>query len=42
MLNRREFTRNFLAGGATLLTPNSIWPAGNAVVRRGQVFINAI
>ncbi len=42
MMNRREFTRNFHAGGAALLTPNSNWPVANAVVRRGQVFINAI
>ncbi len=42
MLNRREFSRYFFASGAALLTPNSVWRAGNAVVRRGQVFINAI
>jgi dihydroorotase len=30
MLNRREFSRYFLAGGAALLAPGSVWPAVNA------------
>ena len=29
MLNRREFSRYFLAGGAALLAPNGVWPTGN-------------
>src|ERR1700730_9828966 len=28
MLNRREFSRYFIAGGAALLAPGGVWPAG--------------
>jgi len=35
MLNRREFSRYFLAGGAALLAPNSVW-SGNAVASPQQ------
>jgi hypothetical protein len=28
MLNRREFSRYFIAGGAALLAPGEVWPAG--------------
>src|ERR1700687_96781 len=27
-MNRREFSRYFLAGGAALLAPAGVWPAG--------------
>jgi dihydroorotase len=30
MLNRREFSRYFLAGGAALLAPDGVWPAASA------------
>jgi dihydroorotase len=30
MLNRREFSRYFLAGGAALLAPGGLWPAANS------------
>jgi hypothetical protein len=30
MLNRREFSKFFLAGGSALLTPGSVWPASSA------------
>src|ERR1700676_4171223 len=30
MLNRREFSKYFVAGGAALLTPGGVWPPGNA------------
>ena len=29
MLNRREFSKYFVTGGAALLAPSSLWPAGN-------------
>jgi dihydroorotase len=36
MLNRREFSRYFLAGGAALLTPGGVWPAANAAASPQQ------
>jgi dihydroorotase len=36
MLNRREFSRYFLAGGAALLAPSGVWPAGNATASPRQ------
>jgi dihydroorotase len=30
MLNRREFSKYFVAGGAALFAPSNLWPAGNA------------
>jgi dihydroorotase len=30
MLNRREFSRYFLAGGAAMLTPGAVWPVARA------------
>jgi len=35
MLNRREFSKYFVAGGAALLTPG-VWPAGNAAASPQQ------
>jgi dihydroorotase len=36
MLNRREFSKYFVAGGAALLTPSGMWPAGNAAASPQQ------
>jgi len=36
MLNRREFSKYFVAGGAALLTPSGVWPAGNAAASPQQ------
>jgi dihydroorotase len=36
MLNRREFSRYFLAGGAALLAPGSAWPAAGSAASPQQ------
>ncbi len=36
MLNRREFSKYFVAGGAALLAPSGVWPAGNAAASLQQ------
>ena len=36
MLTRREFSRNFLAGGTALLASDSLWTAAKPPVRSGQ------
>jgi dihydroorotase len=36
MLNRREFSKYFVAGGAALLTPGGVWPAANAAASPQQ------
>ncbi len=35
MLNRREFSRYFLSGGAALMAPSDLWP-GNAAASPQQ------
>jgi dihydroorotase len=36
MLNRREFSKYFVAGGAALLAPAGVWPAGNSAAAPQQ------
>ncbi|MCU1343665.1 MAG: Amidohydrolase, partial [Candidatus Acidoferrum typicum] len=36
MLNRREFSKYFVAGGAALLTPGGVWPTANAAASPQQ------
>jgi dihydroorotase len=42
MLNRREFSRYFLAGGAAMLAPGAVWPAAGSAAAPQQNSSQAI